>query len=179
MDRDGETVVETAGINFVGIAEAFPLADMTRTVCNNPADMYALLGVEAASSNLLSEIRRVIEFGGAYLNLRHLQVLCELMTNRGQLMSITRHGINRLGHGFLKKATFEETQDILLDAAVNMEMDPLLGVSERIMLGQKVRLGTGCLSVFERAGASVSGTEILRSRSTAVRHVTQVAPFLY
>jgi DNA-directed RNA polymerase II subunit RPB1 len=57
------------------------------------------------------------------------------MTHRGKLTSITRHGINRLDTGPLKKCSFEETVEILLEAAVFNEVDNLKGISENIMVG--------------------------------------------
>lgn len=62
---------------------------------------------------LLKEIRNVIEFDGSYVNYRHLASLCDVMTSRGHLMAITRHGINRNGNGPLAQCSFEETMDIL------------------------------------------------------------------
>jgi hypothetical protein len=44
---------------------------------------------------------------------RHLACLCDVMTARGHLMAITRHGINRNGNGPLAQCSFEETVDIL------------------------------------------------------------------
>ncbi|KAJ3371276.1 DNA-directed RNA polymerase II subunit rpb1 [Allomyces arbusculus] len=148
METKVEYFIETTGINLLGV-NLIDHADFSRTTCNSPMDVLAVLGVEAAYQSLLNELQGVIEYGGGYINSRHLQVLCDLMTNRGQLMSITRHGINRLGHGFLKKATFEETQDIFMEAAVNCEKDPISGVSERIMVGRSIPSGTGIVSVME------------------------------
>lgn len=45
---------------------------------------------------------------------RHLAILCDVMTARGHLMAITRHGINRNGNGPLAQCSFEETVDILM-----------------------------------------------------------------
>jgi DNA-directed RNA polymerase II subunit RPB1 len=56
------------------------------------------------------------------------------MTQRGILTSITRHGKN-LDLYPLRKCTFEETTEILLEAAVFSEMDPLQGISENIIMG--------------------------------------------
>jgi DNA-directed RNA polymerase II subunit RPB1 len=44
---------------------------------------------------------------------RHLASLCDVMTSRGHLMAITRHGINRNGNGPMAQCSFEETMDIL------------------------------------------------------------------
>ena len=58
-------------------------------------------------------------------------------------MAITRHGINRADTGALMRASFEETVEILMDAAASGELDDCRGVSENIMLGQLAPLGTG------------------------------------
>merc|ERR1719193_1205882 len=58
-------------------------------------------------------------------------------------MAITRHGINRQPCGPLKRCSFEETCEILMEAAHFSEPDFLLGVSENIMLGQLAKIGTG------------------------------------
>lgn len=68
-----------------------------------------MLGVEACRAALLNEVRAVISFDGSYVNYRHLAMLCDIMTFRGHLMSITRHGINRQETGPLMRCSFEET----------------------------------------------------------------------
>lgn len=65
------------------------------------------------------------------------------MTQRGQLTSITRHGINRIETGPLRRCSFEETVEILYDAAAYSEVDHMRGVSENIILGQLAPMGTG------------------------------------
>ena len=77
----------------------------------------------------------MLNFYGIYVNYRHISVLCDVMTQKGNLTSITRHGINRLDSGPLKKCSFEETCEILLEAAVHGEKDRLLGVTENVIMG--------------------------------------------
>lgn len=69
------------------------------------------------------------------------------MTLRGILTSITRHGINRVDVGPLRKCSFEETTEILLEAAFFGEYDPLSGISENIIFGQMAPYGTGCFDL--------------------------------
>lgn len=69
------------------------------------------------------------------------------MTLRGILTSITRHGINRTNCGAIRKCTFEETTEILLEAAFFGEKDPLSGISENIIFGQLAPYGTGCFDL--------------------------------
>lgn len=70
------------------------------------------------------------------------------MTAKGHLMAITRHGINRQEVGPLMKCSFEETVDILMEAAAHAECDYLKGVSENIMMGQLGRMGTGSFDLI-------------------------------
>jgi len=63
-------------------------------------------------------------------------------------MAITRHGINRNDTGPMMRCSFEETVDILLDAAIYAEGDPLRGVTENIMLGQLAPIGTGDCALY-------------------------------
>lgn len=107
------------------------------------AQVLEVLGIEAVRQALLKELRNVISFDGSYVNYRHLSLLCDVMTYRGHLMSITRHGVNRNDTGALMRCSFEETVDILLDAALYADVDHLQGVSDNIMLGQLCPIGTG------------------------------------
>lgn len=52
-------------------------------------------------SNLTSaqEIKFVYDVYGINIGYRHYSVLCDVMTNRGHLMAISRHGINRQNCG--------------------------------------------------------------------------------
>jgi DNA-directed RNA polymerase II subunit RPB1 len=50
-------------------------------------------------------------------------------------MSIARHGINRIDSGALRKCSFEETVEILLEAAGYAEKDSLAGITENIVMG--------------------------------------------
>ena len=77
-------------------------------------------------------------------------------------MSITRHGMNKTDAGPLKKCTFEQPVDMLVEAAVNGERDETKGVAESVMLGQVADIGTGMMEVLldedmlNRAGKDTS-----------------------
>lgn len=84
---------------------------------------------------------------GIYVNYRHLAILTDLMTQKGHLMSIARHGINRIDSGVLRKCSFEETVEILLEGAVHAENDNLSGITENIIMGQLAPMGSGCFTL--------------------------------
>ncbi|XLU31412.1 hypothetical protein S245_067478, partial [Arachis hypogaea] len=142
-----EWMLETEGVNLLA-AMCHEQVDATRTISNHLIEIIEVLGIEAVRRALLNELRAVISFDGSYVNYRHLAILCDTMTYRGHLMSITRHGINQNDTGPMMRCSFEQTVDILLDAAAYAEADHLRGVSENIMLGQLAPLGTGQCSLY-------------------------------
>ncbi|KAI8012893.1 DNA-directed RNA polymerase II subunit 1 [Camellia lanceoleosa] len=139
---ENEWMLDTEGVNLLAVI-CHDDVDARRTTSNHLIEVIEVLGIEAVRRSLLDELRVVISFDGSYVNYRHLAILCDTMTYRGHLMAITRHGINRNDTGPMMRCSFEETVDILLDAAVYAETDYLRGVTENIMLGQLAPIGTG------------------------------------
>eukprot|EP00514_Thraustochytrium_sp_LLF1b_P002088 CAMPEP_0184516942 /NCGR_PEP_ID=MMETSP0198_2-20121128/5298_1 /TAXON_ID=1112570 /ORGANISM="Thraustochytrium sp., Strain LLF1b" /LENGTH=1771 /DNA_ID=CAMNT_0026907297 /DNA_START=225 /DNA_END=5540 /DNA_ORIENTATION=- len=146
-ERHVEWVLDTDGSNMLAVL-AQPGVDHVRTVSNDCIEIWNTLGVEAMRRSLLNEIRAVISFDNSYVNYRHLSILCEVMAQRGELSPVTRHGINRGDSGPLQRCSFEETVEILMDAASFAESDPLTAVSENILLGQLAPLGTGHFDLY-------------------------------
>ncbi|KAE8693465.1 DNA-directed RNA polymerase II subunit RPB1 [Hibiscus syriacus] len=142
-----EWVLDTEGVNLLAVM-CHEDVDAKRTTSNHLIEVIEVLGIEAVRRSLLDELRVVISFDGSYVNYRHLAILCDTMTYRGHLMAITRHGINRNDTGPMMRCSFEETVDILLDAAVYAESDYLRGVTENIMLGQLAPIGTGECALY-------------------------------
>ena len=132
-------VLDTDGSNFIRVM-SHPAVDGTRLYSTNVWDVYEVLGIEATRAVLFNEISGLFESVG--VNYRHLCLLCDVMTRFGRLMSIDRYGIKKNDVGTLAKASFEETQNILLKAALYGEVDPVTGVSANIMMGQPIRGGT-------------------------------------
>ena len=132
-------VLDTDGSNFIKVMN-HPAVDGTKLYSTNVWDIFEVLGIEATRSILFNEINGLFESVG--VNYRHLCLLCDVITRFGRLMSIDRYGINKNDIGTLAKASFEETEKILLKAALFGEVDPVTGVSANIMMGQPIRGGT-------------------------------------
>ncbi|MES1909779.1 MAG: hypothetical protein MHM6MM_002470 [Cercozoa sp. M6MM] len=141
-----EVVLDTEGCQLLR-ALAIDGVDPYRTRSNDISEILEVFGIEAARKALFDEIRRVISFDGSYVNYRHLAILVDVMTCEGHLMSITRNGINARETGPLMRCSFEETVEILMEAAAFAETDHLRGVSERIILGRVAPAGTGVFSM--------------------------------
>ena len=135
-------ILETNGINLLKIM-SFPGVNFKNTKSNSLVEVLEVLGIEAARKLILDEVRMVLDVYGLYVNYRHLATLADVMTFRGELMAITRHGINRTEAGPLMRCSFEETVDVLLEASAFSMTDQMKGISQNIMLGQLCPLGTG------------------------------------
>jgi len=142
-----ESFLETSGINLAKVL-TIEGVDARRTYSNSFIEVLQVFGIEATRAALMRELKRVLSFDGSYVNERHLALLGDVMTARGHLMAVTRFGINRADTGALMRCSFEETVEILLEAAAHGELDDCRGVSENVMLGQLAPLGTGELEVL-------------------------------
>ena len=153
VPEDGEYKKETRwelftdGTNLEDVL-LHPDIDPYNTISNNIWEVNRIFGIEAARKALYNEINSVFELSDAYVNSRHINLLVDIMTNRGSLMSIDRHGINKSDRGPLAKCSFEETPDILARAAIFGELDKVHSVSANIMMGQEVPIGTGSVDIL-------------------------------
>jgi DNA-directed RNA polymerase II subunit RPB1 len=160
-----EYILDTDGSNFLE-AMNHPAVDATRVYSTHVHDVYAQLGIEATRAVLYNEIQTLFEEG--QINYRHLGLLVDVMCRAGRLMSVDRYGINKLDIGPLAKASFEETERILLKAAVFGEMDPVTGVSANIMAGQPIRGGTAFSDILLDENAVLRLQKGLPQTSTEV-----------
>lgn len=115
----------------------------TRT--NSVMECKEVLGIEAARKTIIDEISSVM--GGMDIDPRHMQLLADVMTYKGEVLGITRFGLAKMRDSVLQLASFEKTPDHLFDAAVKTKKDEIEGVSECIIMGQSMRVGTGAMSV--------------------------------
>lgn len=134
-------ILSTDGTNLLSVLTN-KAVDSTKTISNDIIEIYDIFGIEAARQALYVEINDIMKTG-ASVDYRHIELLVDVMTSKGHLLSIDRHGINRSDIGPLAKCSFEETSDILIKAGIFGEYDKINGVSANIMLGQIAKSGTG------------------------------------
>ncbi|NHN48247.1 DNA-directed RNA polymerase subunit A'' [Halostella sp. JP-L12] len=142
-DEGEEFVLYTEGSAF-GDVLSIEGVDASRTTCNNIHEIYRNLGVEAAREAIIEETMDTLEEQGLDdVNIRHLMLVADIMTNQGTIESIGRHGISGSKDSVLARAAFEVTVNHLLDAAIHGEVDDLDGVTENVIVGKPIKLGTG------------------------------------
>ena len=129
-------VVDTHGCNLLDLS-ASKCIDWYNTTSNDIHEVHSILGLEAAVTVLYTELLNTISFDGTYVDPRHIMMIVNTMCRGGKLMPLSRHGINRMDTGPLLRCSFEETPDILCDAACFGELDNGKGVSHNINLLKK------------------------------------------
>jgi DNA-directed RNA polymerase subunit A" len=143
---DAGYVIFTEGSNFSRIME-HPLVDRTKTSTNSIEEVFQVLGIEAARAAIIREARNTLEEQGLIVDIRHLMLVADIMTNDGEVRAVGRHGISGKKYSVLARAAFEITAQHLLNAGIRGETDTLDGVAENIIIGQPVTLGTGAVTL--------------------------------
>jgi DNA-directed RNA polymerase subunit A" len=147
-----EFVLYTEGSAFGDVLDIEGV-DASRTTCNNIHEIHRNLGIEAARESLIDETMNTLEEQGLDdVNIRHLMLVADIMTNDGTIKSIGRHGISGSKDSVLARAAFEVTVSHLLDAAIHGEIDDLNGVTENVIVGKPIKLGTGDVDLRMAAG---------------------------
>lgn len=145
-EDETQSAIVTLGINLKEVLQMEGI-DSKNTWCNDVHTTLDIFGIEATRKLLYNEISTVTS--GTSVNPRHLLLLTDVMTNKGRVMTIDRHGINRgQTYSVLTKASFEETSNVLVNAAQWGEKDRLNSSCSRIMLGRLVGAGTGTVDMF-------------------------------
>ncbi len=122
----------------------------TKTTSNSIIEVLSVLGIEAARTTIADEIAHVMR--EMNIDPRHMQLLSDVMTYKGEVLGITRFGLSKMRDSVLQLASFEKTPDHLFDAATGMKHDRIEGVSECIIMGQTMSAGTGAFGVVKKLG---------------------------
>lgn len=149
IDKDGKEtynlLVEGYGLQDV---MGSPGIDGQHTWTNHVLEVEAVLGIEAARSKISDEISYIMNAYGIGIDSRHLLLLSDVMTFKGEVLGITRFGVSKMRESVLMLASFEKTTDHLFDAAVHGRSDEIVGVSECIIMGIPIPIGTGLPNVL-------------------------------
>ncbi|WP_336135080.1 DNA-directed RNA polymerase subunit A'' [Natronomonas amylolytica] len=158
-EQGEEFVLYTEGSSLKDVLDIEGV-DASRTTCNNIHEIRNNLGIEAAREAIIEETMNTLEEQGLDdVNIRHLMLVADIMTNNGEIESIGRHGISGNKDSVLARAAFEVTVNHLLDAAIHGEVDELDGVTENVIVGKPIKLGTGDVDLRMGATQSVESAD--------------------
>ncbi len=156
-DNKKELLVEGYGLKEVMATDG---VIGTKTATNHVLEVAQTLGIEAARGSIIREIEYTMGSHGMSVDPRHFQLLGDVMTYKGEILGITRFGLAKMRDSVLQLASFEKTTDHLFDAAFYMKKDLIEGVSECIILGQTMTIGTGSFKVTKKTSFGCSEKRI-------------------
>jgi len=146
-EEKGEWVIRTDGSNLPKVLEISGI-DPMRTVTNHIHETAKTLGIEAARNVIIHEAMGVLEEQGLDVDIRHVMLVADIMTVTGDVRQIGRHGISGEKSSVLARAAFEITVPNIVEAAIKGESDPLKGVTENVIVGQSIPIGTGLVDLY-------------------------------
>jgi len=148
-EESGEYVLYTEGSTLKEVL-AIDGVDATRTRTNNVNEIYEVMGIEAARAALIHEATETLKEQGLNVDVRHIMLVADIMTVDGEVKPIGRHGISGEKASVLARAAFEVTVSHLLDSGMGGDVDELRGVTENVIVGQPIRLGTGNVKLIAK-----------------------------
>jgi DNA-directed RNA polymerase beta' subunit len=139
----------------------------TEVKSNHVIEIAHTLGIEAARQTIITEIKSSMDNYGLTIDMRHMSLLADIMTYRGEVLGITRFGIAKMKESTLMLASFEKTSDHLFEAALRAVGDDVKGVSESIILGKTIPVGTGILNILQQSHSTSIPTTLSYEKQVA------------
>jgi DNA-directed RNA polymerase subunit A" len=137
-----EYILYTEGSSIKKVMQ-FDGVDPTRIKTNSINEIGEVLGIEAARNAIINEATDTLREQGLSVDVRHIMLVADIMTVDGEVKQIGRHGVSGEKASVLARAAFEVTVNHILDAAIRGDVDDLRGVTENVIVGQPIQLGTG------------------------------------
>ncbi|MFX1535762.1 MAG: DNA-directed RNA polymerase subunit A'' [Promethearchaeota archaeon] len=146
-----EWVIYAEGSNLAKVL-AIQGVDPKRTTSNHIHEIRETLGIEAARQAIIDETIDVLEGQAIDVDIRHIMLVADLMTTSGDVRQIGRHGISGAKSSTLARAAYEVTVKHLLESATRGDLDLLKGITENVIVGQVIPLGTGVVELTMTPG---------------------------
>jgi DNA-directed RNA polymerase beta' subunit len=135
-----------------------PNINPLKVTTNHIHEISKVLGIEAARNIIIFEALNVLEEQGLDVDIRHIMLVSDIMTTTGEVRQIGRHGISGEKASVLARAAFEISVSNIIKAAVTGESDPLNGVTENVIVGQSIPVGTGVVDLYMNSTTKESKT---------------------
>jgi len=142
VKRDRDFVIMTLGTNLKGVLELKEI-NKDRIISNDLYEVADVFGIETARQLIIEEITEVLKSQGLDIDIRHLKLVADAMTNTGDVKGVTRMGIIAQKSSILARATFETPIKQFVNATMKGSGDKLSSVIENIIINQPVPVGTG------------------------------------
>ena len=142
VKREKDFVVLTLGTNLKKMIELKEV-DKDRIVSNDLYEVAEVFGIEASRQLIINEVSEVLKSQGIDIEMSHLDLVADAMTDTGLVKGVTRMGIIAQKTSILARATFETPVKQFVNATIKGSKDVLSSVIENIIVNQPVPVGTG------------------------------------
>jgi len=142
VKKEKDFIIMTLGTNLKNIVD-FKEINKDKILSNNLHEFALVFGIEAARRLIIDEIEKVLNTQGLDIDIKHLELIADAMTNTGVVKGVTRMGIIAQKSSILARATFETPVKQFVNASIKGSKDELASVIENIILNQPVPIGTG------------------------------------
>jgi len=147
VQKDNEWIIQTTGSNLAKVLGVEGI-DKNNVRTNNVFEIAGTLGIEAARNALINELNSTLEDQGLEVDIRYIMLVSDLMCSKGYMQQIGRHGIAGSKDSILARAAFEITVPTIARAAVSGEVEQLRGVTENVIVGSQIPIGSGTVDLY-------------------------------
>ena len=147
VQKHNEGVIQTTGSNWAKVLGVEGI-DKKNVRTNNVFEIAGTLGIEAARNALINELNSTLEDQGLEVDIRYIMLVSDLMCSKGYMQQIGRHGIAGNKDSILARAAFEITVPTIAKAAVSGEVEQLRGVTENVIVGSQIPIGSGTVDLY-------------------------------
>ena len=158
VQQDGQWSIQTSGSNLSKILEVSGI-DKKNVRTNNVFEIAETLGIEAARNSLIRELSTTLEDQGLEVDVRYIMLVADLMCSRGHMQQIGRHGVAGTKDSVLARAAFEITVPTIAHAALAGETERLKGVTENVIVGSNIPIGSGTVDLYMQSSKRRDETE--------------------
>ncbi len=132
----------TMGSNLQAVC-ALPGIDLEHTTSNDIHQVFQVYGVDAAQLAIELGLMEAMQTSEASVAQQHIKLIAATICFGGTPAALTFSGMTKSESSQFKRATFERSLESFIGAGVCGHVDQLRGVSEAIVCGTVVSLGSG------------------------------------
>jgi DNA-directed RNA polymerase subunit A' len=158
VQKNEEWVIQTTGSNIAKVLEVKGI-DKKNVRTNNVFEIAGTLGIEAARNSLINELNHTLGDQGLEVDNRYIMLVSDLMCSRGYMQQIGRHGIAGTKDSVLARAAFEITVPTIARAALGGEIEQLKGITENVIVGSNIPIGSGTVDLYMQVSKKNKKTE--------------------
>jgi DNA-directed RNA polymerase subunit A' len=173
IQKNNEWVIQTTGSNLAKVLRVKGI-DVKNVRTNNVFEIAGTLGIEAARSALINEIKSTLEDQGLEVDVRYIMLVADLMCSQGKMQQIGRHGVAGTKDSVLARAAFEITVPTIAHAALGGEVEQLKGVTENVIVGNNIPIGSGTVDLYMKSAGVRDDSADAQADSTDAPGSTEV-----